>query len=237
MRNSNRSNLSLKVQVVVGVLFLFSLYNAAAQPEVELTYLSEFDSDSPGTGLIRIPIDVDVDSQGRIWMLDALTETIKICDYNGNCDLYQNADGSVARYLEPSGLAIDNQDRVLVLERGHNRLHVCSGQSASQCQIHGEFGSGLGQFNSPFGVAVNSQGQIVIADTDNRRVQQCDYSGNCTAFGVLAGEEGGPGVWWSPFSVGTSTRRARLARGLCLRSHLPRVERPTPCSWANRCRV
>lgn len=181
---------------------------AEAQPEVELSYLGQFGSSGSGAGNFRFPIDVDTDSQGRIWVLDDLTEKIQICDYSGNCEFYTNTSGTVATYYLPSALAIDDQDRVLILERGNNRLLICNNQNASDCQSIGGFGSALGQFNSPYGVGLNNEGKIIVADTDNRRVQQCDYSGNCTAFGVFAGAQGSPGVWWSPVSVAGNSQGA-----------------------------
>lgn len=196
--------------ICAGFLFAGAWYahSALAQPEVELTYLGQFGTSGSEAGDFRAPIAVDIDSQGQIWVLDAVTERVQYCDYSGNCEFFRNDAGNISSYFIPSDLAVDDQDRVLILERGTNRLLICDNQTASGCQVLGAGGAGLGQLNSPYGVALNSQGLIVIADTDNRRLQQCDYNGNCAAFGVFALDPGvvaGPGVWYSPFSVGTGS--------------------------------
>jgi sugar lactone lactonase YvrE len=208
MRNGfpvNLARMGCALLVISGMSASLSLH---AQPEVELTYLGQFGSSGSGAGDFRAPIAVDIDSQGQIWVLDAVTERVQYCDYSGNCEFFRNDAGDISSYLTPSDLAVDDQDRVLILERGTNRLLICDNQTASGCQTLGGGGMGLGELNSPYGVALNSQGNIVIADTDNRRLQQCDYSGNCTEFGVFALDPGavaGPGVWYSPFSVGTGS--------------------------------
>jgi DNA-binding beta-propeller fold protein YncE len=205
MSESKKLSISRRILVVLMITALLSPIRLAAQPEVDLTYISQFGTKGSGAGQFQQPTQVDTDSQGRIWVLDEGTSRVQICDYAGNCDFYRNNQGAIATFATPSGLVIDDQDRVLLLSRGNNRLYICSGDTFCQNNIGGS-GSGLGQFNSPYGVAINSEGKIVIADTDNRRVQQCDYNGNCTAFGVLAGAQGSPGVWWSPFSVGTNNQ-------------------------------
>ncbi len=190
---------------ILTALLLLVSASLLAQPNIELSYISQFGSNGPGAGEFRFPIDVDVDSQGNIWILDEVTERIQICDYSGDCDFFRDDNGSVASYFLPTALAIDDQDRVLILEWGTNRLLLCENQSASGCETLAMGGTDLGELNSPYGIALNSDGTIVIADTDNRRVQQCDYAGNCTAFGEFADEQGGPGVWWSPYAVGTGS--------------------------------
>lgn len=172
----------------------------AAQPEVELSYVGQFGSPGSGAGQFRDPIKVDFDSQGRIWVLDRLTERIQFCDEQGNCDFYRNASGNIASFALPTDFAIDDQDRLLLLVRSSSRLYICGTDEFCGHYIGG-LGSAPGMFNSPYGLGFSSEGRILVADTDNRRVQQCDYNGNCTAFGTFAGSTGGPGVWWSPFSI------------------------------------
>lgn len=190
--------ISWLLRVVLAVA-LFPL-QLAAQPEVELSYLGQFGSRGSGAGQFRDPFKVDIDSQGRIWVLDELTERIQLCDEQGNCDFYRNSGGGIASFALPSDFAIDDQDRLLLLERSSSRLYICGTDSFCGNYIGGP-GAALGMFNSPYGLGFNSEGRILVADTDNRRVQQCDYNGSCTAFGVFAGSTGGPGVWWSPFSI------------------------------------
>jgi hypothetical protein len=46
-------------------------------------------------------------------------------------------------------------------------------------------GAGPGLFNRTNDIATDSQGRLIIADRENHRIQICDYTGLCTAFGVL----------------------------------------------------
>lgn len=186
------------------LMFLMALLVATqvmAQPDVELSYIGQFGSTGDEAGKFRFPMSVDTDSQGRIWVLDELTERIQICSYQGDCEFYLSAGGTNSFLNLPTAIAIDDQDRVLILTRSDSRLYICGNESFCGNFIGG-FGSVVGKFNSPYGLSLNSEGKIIVADTDNRRVQQCDYDGHCTAFGSLAGAQGGPGVWWSPYSVG-----------------------------------
>lgn len=194
----------------VALVVAFFPLQLAAQPEVELSYVGQFGSPGAGAGQFRDPIKVDFDSQGRIWVLDELTERIQFCDEQGNCDFYRNASGNIASFALPTDFAIDDQDRLLLLLRSSSRLYICGTDSACTNYIGG-LGSELGMFNSPYGMGFSSEGKILVADTDNRRVQQCDYNGNCTAFGTFAatvGSAGGPGVWWSPFSIAGNSQGA-----------------------------
>ncbi len=200
-RTTRTFNVTFAVLMVVALLGPAKL---VAQPEVELTFISKFGYRGSDAGQFQQPIQVDTDSQGRIWVLDSWTRRVQICDYAGTCEFYRNNQGNIVEFSNPSALVVDDQDRILLLERGNNRLFICDGDTLCQNFIGGS-GAGLGQFNSPYGLAINSMGEIVVADTDNRRVQQCDYNGNCAAFGVLAGAVGSPGVWWSPYSVGTNS--------------------------------
>lgn len=203
--NTKLKNYLTEISWLAAILAIAALLPAplAAQPDVELTYVGQFGARGNNAGQFRFPMKVDTDSQGRIWVLDELTERVQICNDQGDCEFYATASGGIASLYQPTALSIDDQDRVLLLARGSNRLYICSTESFCSNYIGGS-GTGLGQFDSPYGLGLSSEGKILIADTDNRRIQQCDYDGNCTAFGTFAGFTGftpGPGVWWSPFAV------------------------------------
>jgi DNA-binding beta-propeller fold protein YncE len=81
------------------------------------------------------------------------------------------------QFSTPQGLAVDESGRVLVADRGNNRLVVLSFDGTE----FGYLDSFSAGFNAPTDVALDSQGNIAVADTGNNRVVVLDAEGEFTA--------------------------------------------------------
>lgn len=78
------------------------------------------------------------------------------------------------QFNDPQGLAVDGEGRVIVVDRGNNRLQILSYDGQSFGYVHTYTAS----LNAPTGVAVDAWGNIVVADTGNDRVVALDAEGN-----------------------------------------------------------
>jgi DNA-binding beta-propeller fold protein YncE len=85
-------------------------------------------------------------------------------------------------FNQPTAVAVDSQNRIIVAERLNNRYQICNHQG--ECERFGFFGSMPGQFLDPQGVTVDSQDRIIIAESNegNSRVQTCNDQGDCSVF-------------------------------------------------------
>ena len=61
------------------------------------------------------------------------------------------------RLYQPYGVAVDNQGRIFVVDRGKARVVVFN-EKGQVLFTFGSLGDGRGQFNCPSAVAVNSKG-------------------------------------------------------------------------------
>ena len=70
-----------------------------------------------------------------------------------------NGDG---QFMQPHGLALDPQGRLLVADRGNNRIQVVT--------TDGKFVASWPQYSRPSGVAVDSKGMVYSADSESGSV-------------------------------------------------------------------
>jgi len=83
------------------------------------------------------------------------------------------------QFASPTGVAVDGQGNVYIVDSGNNRIQKLSPAGEPLAQW-GTLVSDPGQFNGPQGVAVDSQGNVYVADnppTPNRPIQKLSPSG------------------------------------------------------------
>jgi DNA-binding beta-propeller fold protein YncE len=90
---------------------------------------------------------------------------------------FGSGDGQLDR---PSGLAVDPDDNLFVVDHLNNRIQKLSPQGELLARW-GMAGSGHGEFNLPWGVCVDRQGQVYVADWRNDRVQTFTNAGEYLA--------------------------------------------------------
>lgn len=95
-------------------------------------------------------------------------------------------------FSAPTGLDFFDAERLIIADRGNNKLQVCD--LDGECRWLGNDGLGglrnsAGVFDRPHGVEVGIDGLIAIADEDNHAVQRCDEFGTCRYSGDTATED------------------------------------------------
>ncbi len=136
-------------------------------------------------------------------------------DQNGICTLPPNSNPPEG-FISPTGVDWLSKNRLVIADRGNNKLQVCDDQA--DCYWIGGDGQGSGQFSGrnfagtfdlPHGVEVNRQGRIAVADEDNQLYQYCTDSGDCLALGPTtnnnAGCQSGLGKWCEPHDAAFSS--------------------------------
>lgn len=82
---------------------------------------------------------------------------------SGNLDPLENWGEEPGDLFLPTGIAIDQNDKVYVTDTSNNRMNVYSDKGAFLEQF-GSFGGEDGNFFSPQGLDIDSTGKITIAD-------------------------------------------------------------------------
>lgn len=116
-------------------------------------------------------------------------------------------------FISPTGVDFQLADRLIVADRGNNKLQKCA--LDGDCDWIGGDGSGSGEFSGrnfagtfdlPHGVEVNSAGRIAVADEDNQLLQYCDDTGGCIVSGETSNTNTrclrGLGQWCEPHDAG-----------------------------------
>ena len=107
--------------------------------------------------------------------------------------------GSIARFTDPAGVAVDNAGNVYVADSGNHTIRkVTPGSLASVSTLAGLAGTSGGtdatgrgaRFNKPGGVAVDNAGNVYVADYGNHTIRKVTPGGVVTTIGGLAGSFG-----------------------------------------------
>ena len=158
-------------------------------------------ADGPGTtAQFRSPRAVAVDAAGNVYVADAQNQLIRqvtpagvVTTVAGLAVTSGSADGtgSVARFNNPYGIAVDNAGNLYVGDANNNTIRKIApggvvttlAGTAGTCCFNDGTGSAA-RFNGPRGVAVDGAGTVYVADTFNQRIRQVTAAGVVT---TLAG--------------------------------------------------
>ncbi|HET9625090.1 MAG TPA: hypothetical protein VFP84_27170 [Kofleriaceae bacterium] len=108
--------------------------------------------------------------------------------------------GVAARFIDPSGIAIDGVGNLFVADAGNNAIRKIGLDGrvttlAGSGSLYGDgTANGVGRdarFNGPQGVAVDGMGNVFVADTGNHTIRKITPDGMVT---TLAGGAGEPGT-------------------------------------------
>jgi streptogramin lyase len=166
------------------------------------------------------PFGIALDSVGDIFVADTGNNTIRKISPAGVVSTIaglagqagsQDGVGSVARFRNPWGIAVDNSGGIYVADMSNNTIrkitptghvYTIAGQAGMSGNTDG-FGAGA-RFNNPFGVAVDSAGDVYVSDTANNSIRKITVSHVVTTLAGLPGYAGntdgsGPDArFWSP---------------------------------------
>ncbi len=161
---------------------------------------------SDGTGSsarFNYPTGVAVDPNGNIFVADSGNSTIRkitssgvVSTLAGTANSTGSADGtgSVARFNQPYGIAIDSTGILYVGDTSNNTVRKIT-PTGVVTTLAGEAGvsgssDGVGtaaRFNGLDGVAVDSAGNVYVADTLNQTIRKINPAGNVTTIAGAAG--------------------------------------------------
>jgi prepilin-type N-terminal cleavage/methylation domain-containing protein len=168
-------------------------------------YITEFGTLHSGGGSFE-PVDMKIDSSGNFWVVDNVNNNVQEFNSSGFFVSQLGCSGSAGcasgsgngQFNAPSGVAIDGNGNIWVLDGGNNRVEEFNA-SGTYLTSFGSMGSGSGQMNNPEGIAIDASGNIWVADFGNDRVDEFNASGTSplqigsfTNFGYsCAGSRGG----------------------------------------------
>ena len=78
--------------------------------------------------------------------------------------------GDELLFGRPSGIAVDSQLNVYVLDTAQNAIQVFNSRGIP-LYLFGKKGEADGEFNSPCGIFIDEKDQVYVADTNNQRIQ------------------------------------------------------------------
>jgi sugar lactone lactonase YvrE len=112
-----------------------------------------------------------------------------ITTYAGLAPGFVNGSGSLARFSEPDGIAVDGAGNVYVADTANNAIRKVTASGVVTTLAGGGNGSsdGVGteaQFNQPWGLALDASGNLYVADSNNNSIRVVSPAGSVT---TLAG--------------------------------------------------
>jgi sugar lactone lactonase YvrE len=162
-----------------------------------------------GTGSaarFRYPFGIAADSSGNVYLADTYNHTIRTLTPAGEVMTLAglagssgsgDGTGSVARFSEPTGVAVDGSGNVYVADRANHTIRriTPAGVVTTLAGSPGNAGSADGtstaaRFNKPQDVAVDTNGNVYVADSGNHTIRKVTPAGVVT---TMAGSAGNPG--------------------------------------------
>lgn len=140
------------------------------------------------------PFGIVVDSKDNIIIADGgASNRIRRITPQGNVETLAGsdegfADGNAlqAKFNTPSGLAIDQDDNIIIADTSNNRIRKLD-KKGQVTTIAGSGAAGYkdgaaadAMFDAPIGVAIDEQGNVFVADTYNDRIRKISKDGQVT---------------------------------------------------------
>ncbi|MDA8442082.1 MAG: hypothetical protein M0Z55_06865 [Peptococcaceae bacterium] len=114
---------------------------------------------------------------GKLAVADAGNNLVRLIDLaSGAATTITGTAQSNRSFNILRGIAVDNLDRLLVVDSGASQVRFMTVQGKNLFTI-GAPGKGAAQLQFPCGITVGAQGRIYIADWANNRVQVLGYGG------------------------------------------------------------
>jgi sugar lactone lactonase YvrE len=152
------------------------------------------------------PTGVAVDGWGNLFVADNFNHTIRkitpagvVTTFAGTAGSAGSADGTgaAARFLNPSGVAVDVSGNLFVTDTYNQTIRVITptGVVTTLAGTVGSLGSADGtgaaaKFNYPRAAAVDGAGNVFVADTSNNTIRKITPAGVVTTFAGTAGAKG-----------------------------------------------
>lgn len=147
------------------------------------------------------PSGLAVDSSGNAYVADANNRIRKITSAGAVSTLagsgvagFADGAGSIARFANPSGVAVDGSGSVYVADTNNHKIRkitsagVVSTFAGSGVAAFADGTGSLAKFANPNGVAVDANGNVYVADTNNHKIRKITSAGEVS---TLAGGTSG----------------------------------------------
>ena len=137
----------------------------------------------PSPQLRSAPYDVVVNNSNQLLVAVRSMHCIFIFTFDGGYVGKFGKEGSdKGQLLNPTGIAVDKNDNILVIEGGNHRVFILEGgnyrvsifnEEGVFIHCFGSKGSAKGQFltDEALGIALSRDGRILISDYSNQRIQ------------------------------------------------------------------
>jgi streptogramin lyase len=131
-------------------------------------------------GELNTPYGGVVDSDGNLYVVDALNHRVQKFDSNGNFILTWGEYGSGAGdFNQPRDIAVDSKDNIYVADVLNNRIQKFDSSGNYISMYSPGQGSGPGEFDRPHHLIIDlDTDEIYVSDTYNSRIQKFDSSWN-----------------------------------------------------------
>ncbi|WP_160112161.1 IPT/TIG domain-containing protein [Aquimarina sp. AU58] len=211
-----------------GNLYVADTWNHAIRKITPQGVVSTIAGSTPGfadgTGTMaqfNFPHGLVTDALGNIFVADSGNEKIRkitpqgvVSTIAGSTTGYADGTGSMAQFDFPTGIAIDKNDTLYIVERGNDKVRKITPQGVVSTFAGNTsgFADGNGtaaQFNSPTGIIVDTAGVIYVADNGNDKIRKITPQGVVTTLvGSTSGFADGTAVsaqFDSPFAITIDT--------------------------------
>ena len=188
---------------------------------------------------------------GASWIVTTNWTATIIAGSNSIAEGTSNGTNGVARFYQPSGVAVDITDNIYVADSGNNciRKITPSGTNWIVTTIAGVANSdgagdndgtnGAAQFGNPIGIAVDTAGNLFIGDNGNDTIRKIRHSGTNWITTTIAGSaatagsfaDGTNGVAGFNYVLGVAVDAADNVYVADGQNNLIRKVRPSGTNW------
>lgn len=142
------------------------------------------------------PLSLAVDTSGNVYVADSQNHKIRkitaagvVTTIAGSSvsSLIIDGAGTVARFNNPSGIALDTAGNLYISDSDHHVIRkittagIVSTFAGSGAQGSAD-GTGLISLNAPSGIAIDASGNMYIANTDNYKIRKITPAGMVSSF-------------------------------------------------------
>ncbi len=138
------------------------------------SFINEFACYGTEAGQLVWPTAIATGINGRVYVADECRNDVQVWAPDG--EFIERLDTDGCDLDGPSGLAVDPDGNLFVVDQGNARVMRFSPTGELRAAF-GEKGAGDGQLDRPWGVTVTGHGDVYVADWGNRRVVRFDQDG------------------------------------------------------------